>query len=64
MGFFKLVKPTNLAAPTCLAIMSLYAKQKRYFLGGGRTAWFAGSLSWQLYLFLTVDSGPFSVRNC
>lgn len=30
-GLFCLVKPINLAAPTCLAIMDPHAKQNRFF---------------------------------
>lgn len=31
MGFFKLMQPTNLAAPTCLAILNPDAKQSKIF---------------------------------
>lgn len=44
-GLFCLVKPINLAAPTCLAIMDPHAKQNRFFF-----FWLRYMICWQLIL--------------
>lgn len=56
-GFFKLVKPTNLAAPTCLAIMNPNARQNRFFFLAevhGLLAAYSGSCSLSSLLTLAL----------